>query len=63
MNGKTAVVLINTGTPDSYQVKDVRRYLKQFLGDKRVINLPWLFRKLLVNGIIAPVRGPRSAKL
>lgn len=63
MPDRTAVVLINTGTPDSYEVKDVRRYLRQFLGDKRVINLPWLFRKILVIGIIAPVRGPHSAKL
>lgn len=58
-----AVILVNTGTPDSPEVKDVRRYLRQFLGDKRVINQPWLWRKILVNLIIAPVRGPKSAKL
>lgn len=63
MPGQTAVVLINTGTPDSYKVSDVRRYLRQFLGDGKVIDLPWLIRKILVNGIIAPIRGPRSAKL
>lgn len=59
----TAVIPVNTGTPDSYAVKDVRKYLRHFLGDKRVINLPWLSRKILVNFIIAPFRGPKSAKL
>lgn len=59
---RTGVVLINVGTPDSPKVGDVRRYLREFLGDGRVIDLPWLGRKLLVNGIIAPFRAPKSAK-
>ncbi|MBK9288169.1 MAG: ferrochelatase [Flavobacteriales bacterium] len=59
---RTGVVLINVGTPDSPAVGDVRRYLREFLGDGRVIDLPWLGRKLLVNGIIAPFRAPKSAK-
>lgn len=63
MTPKTAVILVNTGTPASPQVKDVRKYLREFLGDSRVINMPWLFRKMLVNGIIAPFRGPKSSKL
>lgn len=63
MNTQKAVILINTGSPDSPQVKDVRKYLRQFLGDKRVINLPWIFRKVLVNFIIVPFRGPKSSKL
>lgn len=63
MSTETAVILVNIGTPDSYSVKDVRSYLREFLGDKRVIILPWLFRKILVNMIIAPFRGPKSAKL
>ena len=58
----TGVLLMNVGTPDSPRTADVRRYLKQFLGDGRVIDLPWLGRKLLVNGIIAPFRAPKSAK-
>jgi ferrochelatase len=58
----TGVLLINVGTPDSPRTSDVRRYLKQFLGDGRVIDLHWLGRKLLVNGIIAPFRAPKSAK-
>lgn len=37
---RTGVVLINVGTPDSPKVGDVRRYLREFLGDGRVIDLP-----------------------
>lgn len=61
-NSLTGVLLINVGTPDSPRTADVRRYLKQFLGDGRVIDLPWLGRKALVNGLIAPFRAPKSAK-
>ena len=61
--GKTAVMLINIGTPDSPAVNDVRKYLSEFLNDPRVIDLPWLLRKLLVNLIIVPFRAPKSAKL
>jgi protoporphyrin/coproporphyrin ferrochelatase len=62
VNKKTGILLINLGTPDSPSVKDVRKYLKEFLNDARVIDLPWLKRKLLVNLIIAPLRAPKSAK-
>lgn len=60
---KTGVLLINLGTPDSPKVGDVRRYLTQFLNDPRVIDIPWLWRKLLVNFIIVPFRAPKSAKI
>jgi ferrochelatase len=60
---KTAVLLIQLGTPDSPKTSDVRRYLGEFLNDPRVIDLPWLARKLLVNGIIVPFRAPKSAKI
>ena len=60
---KTGVILINLGTPDSPKTNDVRNYLFQFLNDKRVIDLPWLVRKLLVNLIIVPFRAPKSAKI
>ncbi len=62
MNKKTAILLVNLGTPDSPKTSDVRKYLSQFLNDPRVIDLPWLGRKLLVNGIIVPFRSPKSAK-
>lgn len=60
---KTGVLLIQLGTPDSPKVSDVRRYLSEFLNDPRVIDIPWLPRKLLVNGIIVPFRAPKSAKV
>jgi ferrochelatase len=52
---------MNLGSPDSTDVSDVRRYLTEFLMDKRVIDKPWLFRTLLVRGIIVPFRAPKSA--
>lgn len=58
-----AIVLINVGTPDSPNTKDVRPYLREFLGDKHVIDIPAIPRWLLVNLIIAPFRAPKSAKL
>jgi ferrochelatase len=60
---KSAVLLVNLGTPDSPSVKDVRSYLSQFLNDPRVIDIPWLLRKILVNLIIVPFRAPKSAKI
>jgi protoporphyrin/coproporphyrin ferrochelatase len=59
---KRAVLLVNLGSPDSTAVPDVRRYLREFLGDSRVIDAPpQPFRRLLVNGIIVPFRAPKSA--
>lgn len=63
MKKTTGVLLVQLGTPDSPKVSDVRRYLTEFLNDPRVIDLPWLGRKLLVNGIIVPFRAPKSAKI
>jgi len=60
---RTGVLLIQLGTPDSPKTTDVRRYLSEFLNDPRVIDLPWLGRMLLVNGIIVPFRAPKSAKV
>jgi protoporphyrin/coproporphyrin ferrochelatase len=60
---KTAVILANVGTPDEPTVPAVRRYLFQFLNDRRVIDLPWLLQKFLVNVIIVPFRAPKSTKL
>ena len=59
---KRAVVLMNLGSPDSTEVKDVKKYLDEFLMDERVIDKPWLLRALLVKGIIVPFRAPNSAK-
>ena len=60
--GKRAILLMNLGSPDSTSVPDVRRYLMEFLMDGRVIDYPWLFRKILVGGIIVPTRSANSAE-
>jgi len=57
----TAVLLTNLGSPDSTEVKDLKKYLNEFLMDERVIDVPYLFRLLLVKGIIVPFRSPKSA--
>lgn len=59
---KRGILLMNLGSPDSPSVKDVRRYLNEFLMDERVIDMSWLGRLLLVKGIIVPFRAPKSAK-
>ncbi|MEJ7767303.1 MAG: ferrochelatase [Chitinophagaceae bacterium] len=59
---KRGIVLMNLGSPDSTSVKDVRSYLMEFLMDERVIDYPYLLRKLLVGGIIVPFRASKSAE-
>jgi len=61
--GKKGVLLVNLGTPDDPSYWAVRKYLKQFLLDKRVLDISWLGRNLLVRGIIAPFRSRSSSKL
>ncbi|OZI09846.1 ferrochelatase [Siphonobacter sp. BAB-5385] len=60
---KTGILLVNLGTPDSPSVPDVRKYLREFLMDGRVIDIPTANRWALVNLIIAPFRAPKSAKV
>ncbi|MHB1178166.1 MAG: ferrochelatase [Daejeonella sp.] len=60
---KKGILLVNLGTPDSPSTADVRKYLKEFLMDERVIDIPAFNRNLLVKGIIAPFRSPKTAKL
>lgn len=59
---KKGVLLVNLGTPDSPSVPNVRKYLREFLMDGRVIDIPYISRWFLINLIIAPFRGPKSAK-
>ena len=61
MQTKTAVLLVNLGTPDSLAKKDVFRYLIEFLTDERVIDIPWINRQILVRGLIVPTRFRTSA--
>ncbi len=59
---KRAVLLVNLGSPASTSVSDVRKYLHEFLGDDRVIDRPAKpLRRLLVHGLIVPLRAPKSA--
>ena len=55
------MLLVNLGSPDSTKVKDVRRYLDEFLMDERVIDIPYWKRFLLIKGIILNTRPKKSA--
>lgn len=57
---KTGLLLLNLGTPNAPTLKEVARYLRQFLCDERVIDLPALVRYALVYGVILPFRTPRT---
>lgn len=58
---KRAVLLVNLGSPDSTSVPDVRRYLREFLGDERVLDMSDLGRWLLLEGIILRTRPKKSS--
>lgn len=58
---KKGVLLVNLGSPDSTNVKDVKKYLDEFLMDERVIDVPYLLRAFLVKGIILNTRPKKSA--
>ncbi len=59
---ETIVVIINLGTPKTTSLSDVRKYLREFLMDPYVINKPYWFRWLLVNGIIVNFRSFQTRK-
>lgn len=61
-NATKGVLLMNLGSPDSFQVADVNRYLTEFLMDKRVMDFNYLLRSWLVKAMIVPRRAPQSAK-
>jgi len=60
--GKPGVLLVNLGSPDSTEVEDVRRYLRQFLMDGRVLDAPTPIRWFIVNCLILPKRPKDSAE-
>ena len=60
--GKTWVLLINLGTPDATDFWSIRRYLKEFLSDRRVIDINPVFWKLLLNLVILTVRPSIAGK-
>jgi len=55
------LLLLNLGSPDSFSVPDVKKYLQEFLMDERVIDAPYLVRSVIVKGFILPFRPKRSA--
>ncbi len=59
--GRTGVLLSNLGTPDAPTPAAVRRYLREFLSDRRVVNLPPLLWWPILNGIILTIRPRKSA--
>src|SRR5512137_286468 len=56
------VLLVNLGSPDSPSVPDVRRYLREFLMDGRVLDAPWPVRFCIVHLAILPFRPKHSAE-
>lgn len=59
---KNAVLLVNLGSPDSTSTSDVRRYLKEFLSDDRVLDTPKLIQQFVLNCFILPRRPQKSAE-
>ena len=60
--GKTGVLLINLGTPDSTNWFDIRRYLKEFLSDRRVIEVNPIIWQIILNLFILTLRPHKTAK-
>ena len=59
---RSGVLLVNLGSPDSPSVPDVRKYLREFLMDGRVLDAPWPIRFFIVNCCILPSRPKQSAE-
>ncbi len=59
---KTAVLLVNLGSPDAPTATHIRRYLREFLGDPRVVNLPRFLWWIILNFIVLPLRPFKAVK-
>lgn len=59
---RKGILLMNLGSPDSTEVPVVKRYLDEFLMDKKVMDYSYLFRTFLVKGMITPRRSPKTAE-
>lgn len=57
------LLVVNLGTPDDPTPASVRRYLAEFLADRRVVDIPPAVWKPILHGMVLPLRGPRSARL
>ena len=60
---KTGTLLINLSIPDGSKTGPVRRYLREFLFDERVIDVNLIGKYFLVNGTIASLRAPKSSRI
>ena len=60
--GKTGVLIINLGTPDSTSWLDIRKYLKEFLSDRRVIEVNPILWQIILNVFILNLRPSKTAK-
>lgn len=60
--GRIGVLLVNLGTPDSTSIPDIRRYLSEFLSDRRVIEVNPILWKLILHGVILRFRPPKTAE-
>ena len=54
------VLLINLGSPENLDISSIKKYLKEFLSDEYVLDLPKFLRNILVNFIIIPFRSPKT---
>ena len=54
------ILLINLGSPEDLELSSIKKYLKEFLSDEYVLDLPKIIRKFLVNFIIIPFRSPKT---
>ena len=62
-NQKTGILLTNLGSPDHPSTKAVRTYLREFLSDRRIVEIPRLIWMIILHGIVLRVRPKKSAKL
>jgi ferrochelatase len=62
-NRETTVLLVNLGSPNAPTPWEVMRFLRQFLGDKRVVEIPSLLWKGILYGLVLPIRSKKTAKL
>ena len=60
--GKTGILIVNLGTPDSTSWLDIRKYLKEFLSDRRVIEVNPLIWQVILNLFILTFRPSKTAK-
>ncbi len=54
------ILIINLGTPDNLELPSIKKYLKEFLSDSYVVDIPTIIRKILVNFIIVPFRSRKT---